>query len=156
MGLDMYLVGKRYLLGFDKDDQKISNDISEMFPELKNLPNRFGSASPVKQIEVEVGYWRKANAVHDWFVKNVQDGEDDCGYYHVSREQLKKLRDLCQQVLAERERAHELLPTTVGFFFGSTDYDEWYFNGLESTIEIIDSALALPAHMWDLEYHSSW
>jgi hypothetical protein len=155
MGLDMYLVGKRYLSGFDKDDQKISGDISKMFPELKNIPNRFGSASPVKQVEVEVGYWRKANAVHDWFVKNVQDGEDDCGYYHVSREQLEHLRDTCQQVLAERERAHELLPTTQGFFFGGTDYDEWYFNGLESTIEIVDCALALP-DMWDIEYHSSW
>ena len=27
----------------------------------------------------EVGYWRKANAIHGWFVRNVQNGKDDCG-----------------------------------------------------------------------------
>ena len=155
MGLDMYLVGKRYLSGFNEADKKVAEAVGEMFSELKNIPGRFGTASPVKQIEVEVGYWRKANAVHDWFVKNVQDGEDDCKSYYVSREKLEELRSLCQRVLDDREQARELLPTTQGFFFGSTEYDEWYFKDIESTIRIVDSALELP-DSWDLEYHSSW
>ena len=36
----------------------------------------------------EVGYWRKANQIHKWFVDNVQDGVDDCGEYKVTKEQL--------------------------------------------------------------------
>ena len=123
MGLDMYLVGKRYLSGFDEADKKVAEAVGEMFSELKNIPGRFGTVSPVKQVEAEVGYWRKANAVHDWFVKNVQDGEDDCKSYYVSREKLEELRSLCQRVLDDREQARELLPTTQGFFFGSTEYD---------------------------------
>ena len=29
-----------------------------------------------------------------------------------------------------KDEVHTLLPTTDGFFFGSTDYDDWYFDGL--------------------------
>ena len=45
-----------------------------------------------------VGYWRKANQIHHWFVENVQDGEDDCGDYEVSVEQLKYLLDICKLI----------------------------------------------------------
>jgi hypothetical protein len=34
-------------------------------------------------------------------------------------------------VLENPKKAHELLPTRAGFFFGSTDYDEWYFKDVE-------------------------
>lgn len=52
----------------------------------------------VNMICEEVGYWRKANAIHKWFVDNVQDGEDDCGSYEVDREQLERLLHLCHLV----------------------------------------------------------
>ena len=44
-------------------------------------------------------YWRKANHIHNWFVENVQYGDDDCGLYEVSVEQLMELRDVCQKVI---------------------------------------------------------
>ena len=31
--------------------------------------------------------------------------------------------------------AEELLPTTRGFFFGGTEYDQWYFEDIEDTIK---------------------
>ena len=47
-----------------------------------------------------VMYWRKANAIHRWFVNNVQGGEDDCEFhFEVTKEVLKKLRDVCKEVL---------------------------------------------------------
>jgi len=51
--------------------------------------------------------------------------------------------------------AAEQLPTANGFFFGGTDYDEWYFRDVENTIRIIDECLQLP-NSWDFEYRSSW
>lgn len=156
MGLDMYLSGKRYISKyFNEGDEAVAGSIQQQFPELQKMTGRFGDTSPVKEVRIEAGYWRKANAIHDWFVKNCQDGTDDCGDYHVGREQLKELRDLCQQVLEDHSLAAELLPTTSGFFFGSTDYDEYYFQDLTSTVEIIDECLGLP-EAWDFEYHSSW
>ena len=105
--------------------------------------------------ETEVGYWRKANAVHQWFVDNCQNGEDDCRQAYVSREALTTLRDLCQQVLNDHSLAEELLPTQAGFFFGSTEYDEYYFGDLADTIRIIDDALSC-GDEWTFAYQSSW
>ncbi len=38
-----------------------------------------GSVGEVTTIREEVLYWRKANAIHQWFVENVQGGEDHFG-----------------------------------------------------------------------------
>lgn len=156
MGLDMYLNARRYLSKhFNEGDEQIAESISKHFPELGGRKGRWGDPSPVKEVHIEVGYWRKANAVHDWFVREVQGGEDNCAPYYVEREQLQELRDLCQKVLDDREQARELLPPAAGFFFGSTDIDEGYFSDLELTIQNIDNALSLPNN-WQIEYQSSW
>ena len=156
MGLDMYLSGKRYISNhFNEGDGERAEAIQKLFPELADRKGRWGDASPVKQVEIEAGYWRKANQIHQWFVTNVQGGEDECRPHYVSREQLQELRALCEEVLADKSKAPELLPTASGFFFGNTDYDEWYFQGLEQTVKIIDDCLELP-ESWDFEYRSSW
>lgn len=156
MGLDMYLNAKRYLSRYrNPNDRAVADAVVKLFPELQPIADRLGEDMPVKEISVEAGYWRKANAIHDWFVKNVQDGEDECRPHYVSREQLESLRDVCKRVLSFRHLAVELLPTTKGFFFGSTEYDDYYYQDLEQTVAIIDHALSLPVE-WDFEYISSW
>lgn len=156
MGLDMYLSGKRYMTKiFNKEDEARMLAIQAQFPELAGRKGRWGDASPVKEVSIELGYWRKANHIHNWFVKNVQGGKDECQPHYVSREHLKELRSICEQVLENNELASTLLPTTPGFFFGGTDYDEYYFEECRDTIEFIDSAMELPTS-WDFEYRSSW
>ena len=156
MGLDMYLTGKRYMASwYDEHDDEKRTAIQIMFPELVSFPASHGDPSPVREVRIEVGYWRKANAIHDWFVKNVQDGEDECQPHYVSREHLEQLRSLCEQVWADPSRAEQLLPTAKGFFFGDTSYDENYLDGLRHTVDIIDRCLTLP-DAWEFEYYSSW
>lgn len=46
-----------------------------------------------------MGYWRKANHIHKWFVDNVQNGVDDCKTYPVKRTDIEQLRDTCNHVL---------------------------------------------------------
>jgi hypothetical protein len=105
--------------------------------------------------EDEIGYWRKANHIHQWFVENVQAGNDDCASYPVTQVQLSELLEVCNRVLAFKHLAHEQLPTKGGFFFGSIDYNEWYYTDVEQTIKIITDALALPATS-QIYYQSSW
>jgi hypothetical protein len=88
MGLDMYLYAKKYIW-CDNDDERTKLNAA--------LPCPF-SEDP-KEITYEVMYWRKMNAIHAWFVERVQDGNDDCGDYWVSKDQLVELRDLCQKVI---------------------------------------------------------
>ena len=101
-----------------------------------------------------VCYWRKANAIHRWFVENVQDGVDDCGIYIVSVEQLKELLHLAKEALASSEPAN-FLPTMSGFFFGGTDYGEWYREDLKHTIKTLSEIIRLDEFKL-YEYHAWW
>lgn len=94
----------------------------------------------------QFAYWRKANAIHNWFVENIQDGNDDQRDYFVPVEALQDLLNVVDEVLDDNTKASELLPTREGFFFGSTDYDEGYFQDLKDTKEILEKAIADGGH----------
>ena len=154
MGLDQYLYAKKFAHGGDwgTDDDK------QLFASLvatSKVEEFMDTDFPTAFIEVKVAQWRKQNAIHHWFVSNCQNGEDDCRSTHVGREQLEELRNLCREVLADPTLADELLPTSNGFFFGSTDYSEWYIEGLTYTADTIDKLFTMP-NDWDFEYSSSW
>ena len=147
MGLDMYLTASRLIWQHDKRDQKIAMNIATQFPD---IPGR------LKEVEYEVAYWRKANAIHNWFVKNVQDGKDECEKFDVSIEQLQSLVSACKSVLARHSLAEKLLPPTSGFFFGNTDIDDWYFEDLQKTINMLMPVIEADMTGWDIQYRSSW
>lgn len=105
--------------------------------------------------EVQVGYWRKANAIHKWFVDNAQDGVDECQEAAVTMDQIQALLDTVNEVLADHSKAGELLPPEAGFFFGDTEVDDWYFDDLASTKEILTDVIANNGD-WEIFYQSSW
>ena len=112
-----------------------------------------------EQISFEAMYWRKANAIHNWFVREEQEGVDNCAEYSVSTEALAELRDICNKVLVDPSKADELLPPQSGFFFGSTDVDEWYLEQLKYTVDRLDVLLDLPQvkeRKINFYYSSSW
>jgi len=92
-------------------------------------------------VDTELVYWRKANAIHNFFT-SLKEQHESCESIEVTKDMLGMLLDRCTMVLEDRSRADELLPTTSGFFFGSTQYDEWYFNKLEDTIRDITPILS--------------
>jgi hypothetical protein len=81
------------------------------------------------ELEMRLGYWRKFNALHSWFVKNVQKEVDDCGSYIVTKKQLESLHE--ELKLINEHNVDEILPTQEGFFFGGTEYDEYYWEEIE-------------------------
>ena len=146
MGLDMFLISERYVWQDEESLQEAAS--AHIFPELP-------AGASLRKVEAEVGYWRKANAIHRWFVHNVQDGIDECQKSKVDRPELQQLQKLCEQVMAEPNKASTLLPTSSGFFFGSTDYSEAYWDDIKMTIDVCQRALKLPEN-WDIYYQSSW
>jgi len=107
----------------------------------------------------DVGYWRKANAIHNWFVQELADGVDECQEIKVTMEDLYRLRDLCKQLLKDRDdkEAQDKLPTTRGFFFGTTEYDEGYWYDLEKTALIIDYLDYMSSYRHEgFIYQASW
>jgi hypothetical protein len=154
MGLDMYLSAKKFHSDAEWRPQNTRDEFNRL-KQVSGVGHLMTKEHPHVYLEVSVGYWRKQNAIHQWFVDNCQGGEDDCRTSYVSREQLQELKSLCEEVLAKPESADYELPTTSGFFFGSTEYDDWYFDGLRETVEIVDRCLEMPEE-WEFEYHSSW
>ena len=156
MGLDQYLYANTYLsdgswLGAEK------NQAFERVKEALEADSFINKDYPSASVNVKVGYWRKANQIHNWFVENVQDGEDNCKEYHVSREELQELLDLCKTVkTGGSETAEELLPPSPGFFFGTYEIDEWYWQNIDDTIEQLERVLSKVPEDWSFAYQSSW
>lgn len=145
----------------------------------------YGDGSIMEQ----VGYWRKENSIHKWFVEHVQDGIDDCEYHHeCTKEILEELLDTCEEVkriailkpakvvngqtfingkwencyedgevIVNADEVAALLPTQGGFFFGGTEYDNWYMRGVEDTIDILTKVLETTDFEKEMIYYrSSW
>jgi hypothetical protein len=165
MGLDMYLRYRKNFSGYNLGDSDPA--IYQQVIEAAGLADAASKDSPYATVEVTAMYWRKANMIHTWFVDTLGGGVDECQEIHVPREKLKELRDLCFEALSVpagmslTEHAEKVLPTASGFFFGSTEYDEWYVQDLQSTMDGLDRVLAtLPddgeGWDWSLIYQASW
>lgn len=79
-------------------------------------------------------YWRKVNAVHRFFCEKhlAETGQelDDCETIKIKPQWLNELCSRILSVLHWNDNAEVLLPTQDGFFFGSTDYDDYYYQDL--------------------------
>ena len=158
MGLDMYLRRSVYI-GANYEHNKIEGEINIT---RNGIPVKIIFQN-VTEIEESCGYWRKANAIHKWFIENVQEGVDNCKEYYVSKDKLEMLLDICNKIKANPILAPELLPTQEGFFFGNTDYEECYWDDIELTIKILNIVLADTEERngktylrGDIYYQSSW
>lgn len=175
MGLDMYLYRTKKVEGLVAEDYEaienaVSNislkkdfvsientmdkeDYKPVFAELNVVVKQRGKYSSWCSIFEDMGYWRKANAIHSFFVEQTQGGEDKCQTSIVPKEVLEDLLDRCVRVLKLKKiyltdgiikdgvGAEDLLPTQGGFFFGGTEFDEWYFQNVAETKRIITKVL---------------
>jgi len=155
MGLDMYLSRRIYVKHYDfKGDKNFEIEVKQGG---KIVP--FILPKQISYLVSEVIYWRKANAIHNWFVENVQGGTDDCGTYEVEVDQLKELVATCKEEIKIEGKTETGLEPTSGFFFGSTEKDKWYFDTLKETVKVLEADFALQEkhEQYDTyEYYSSW
>ena len=170
MGLDMYLTRRSYVQNWSHTKPEHRHEITVLRGGVLRddiKPER------ISYIIEQVAYWRKANAIHKWFVDHVQGGKDDCQESYVEPSQLRELVGLCKQVLVTVETvegdiqtgktyypdgkvvensvtgqvvaqpgvAEKLLPTQEGFFFGSTEYSQYYLEDLRRTVEQLEPLL---------------
>lgn len=161
MGLDMYLRRRIFLNNYPKKSSVTVTAYGRSEDSEAETFTLEGTTSIVQ----DGMYWRKANAIHQWFVDNVQEGEDNCRAYEVSFDQLLELKDTCKKVLDCPALASDILAPQGGFFFGSTEVDECYFNDLKDTVSFIEEEeerrekeFPKGDGIWGVyyEYQSSW
>ena len=124
------------------------------------------------EMDCELKYWRKANAIHRWFIENCADGVDDCSPIEVTAEDIERLVTVCKDVvkhcavipttedgdisICNVEYANNLLPTGGGFFFGSTEYDDYYISQIQRTAEVLEDILLNRDEEDTYIYQASW
>jgi len=160
MGLDMYLYLEHYESKHHDYEHQENNVAGDFYPkELRTLGDKHIKHNFLsKETKYQVGYWRKANAIHKWFV-DYSNREDDCRDILVDKKALKDLRDICVKVKNDHSLAPMLLPTEDGFFFGSTEYGDWYFQDIDYTIDMLNDVISFldkNDHYWDCIYCASW
>jgi len=99
------------------------------FPELEALLQKEAEQS---YLEYDA-YFRKVNFLFKYY-------EDrgkmyDQYYAFTDADDIDDIIDRCERVLKNHELANELLPTQSGFFFGGTDYDDWYFSDVKDCLK---------------------
>lgn len=175
MGLDMTLSARRYLSGWEssyyRNDAAAKNGRVEM--ELfDSMLEGFGldrdditEDLPSATVSIDIAYWRKANAIHNWFVENVADGVDNCEAMGVDRSQLGELIKTLGDVLGLRHSGSEesglsiedLLPTRGGSFFGTTEYEDYFWEYVQWTYDKLISITENPKFDgFDFVYQASW
>ena len=175
MGLDMYLNKHTYVKNWSYYSPEEINKITvkkggKLRKDIK--PER------ISHIVEEVAYWRKFNALHNWFVNFCGDGNDDCKPIYIRTEQFEELLTLLKTVKEKLDNSklitkmtnngqvevyecekeiEDLFPTASVFFFGSTEIDEYYKNDIDSTIEMLEGILSEGSDsVSDYYYRASW
>jgi hypothetical protein len=176
MGLDMYFEKATKVEGWKpKDYIKANNFINEINasnlqfdPKKIQLDHTYPSNLDIKvnmisetqgyfYILEQVGYLRKANQIHNWLVKNIQDGKDECQSVIFTKNKIIQLQQICHEVLENFLIAPEILPTTKGFFFGSSEYDFEYLEDIKDAYRICNQILSTTDFEKEvILYYSSW
>lgn len=88
--------------GIDEEDIDMDK-INKLMPLMKTTYRDWDieKVYPHTSCIEEIGYWQKANAIHFWFVSNIQNGVDDCGSYAVKKEDLVELLFVCKDVMRD-------------------------------------------------------
>lgn len=153
----------------NKELQDKTSNLYQALKDLTYEETRYDFKGQEVYLDSEVAYWRKANAIHNYIYTNfAEEYQHDYDTIFLTKENLtdllidckKVLNDLTEDKIIEKiekqdfftketyynyiydsKLAREILPTTDGFFFGSTDYDNYYKEDIENTIEQLEKVL---------------
>ena len=104
---------------FDNCEFKVVS--KEELEDLKERTDKLSAIKPYRRMRI---WWKPEN---EGKIANPKEGE----HYWV-----KKLYRKADKALAE-----DLLPTTSGFFYGSTEYDQYYWNDVKEVNEWVTNLL---------------
>ena len=94
-----------------------------------------------KEETEEIGYFRKVNFLIPFFEERTGEEIENCELVYITEEDIEELIRRCKEVLDNHEEANILLPTTTGFFYGSDEYDEYYFDNVQEVLDYCQNNL---------------
>ena len=107
-------------------EKELENANNSSVKEFNSLQNEYDELNPWK----EVAYFRKVNFLLPFF----EYGEN-CSRLEIDDYKIDELLFKCKQVLEDHSLAETLLPTLGGFFFGNSEYNDWYFEDVKEVYD---------------------
>ena len=101
-------------------------------------------------------YFRKVNFLIPFVESKIDHELDDCEVVKLTKADLEALVERCKEVLAHHDKAELLLPTRGGFFFGGTEYDEWYFNDVQEVHDEVSDLLSTMTSRMKASFSAWW
>lgn len=94
----MYLEKKTYVKNWDhmSPEERTHITIKKGGKIVKTINKK-----KISHIIEEIGYWRKANMVHKFFIDNCGGGDDNCSDMYVPSEALEDLLARCNRIVKE-------------------------------------------------------
>lgn len=151
-------------INYYEENEKISPSLPKEKAEILLSLYRKGELEPF-----DIGYWHRAEAIHEWFIKNVQGNDDDQKIHIVTKEQIIELLNLCKKVWASSKLINGKVIVASHYTNGETKpiyedglvikdpqipkkllpcnsgifekYDKCYLEDIKETIEILTAVL---------------
>lgn len=146
MGLDQYIKKSTYVN--DKMRYQFGQH-EDLFVGMKT--------SRIQTIQEEIAYFCKFNALHRHIVETEETDDDNCRDFYFNP-YIRTLKEICEDILKGKnpEVAHALLPAGEGFFFGTLEYDDWYFEDVQHLKDVLDQILAEDPRLEHSYYYYAW
>ncbi len=168
MGLDMYFSRRTYVSSFrstrDADGKWGERDVNNMELKFDDADLSHINLKNVRYIEELFGEFRKFNALHAYVVDNFGGGKDECQIIYLDIDDIIQIQEVLSLVkeslsIGDKVIAGQTLPPSEGFFFGSTDIDEWYENDVKEAVEVFGKVIeehSIVGHNASYTYQASW
>lgn len=154
MGLDIHFYKQKRLEGQAKEAcRHLEAKYEELVQEIARLEDKGNNDATLEKLYeekekcsldvkkltefTEVAYFRKVNFLVDFF-----GYKENLSEVTITREKIELLIKKCKIVLENNELVKDLLPTVPGFFFGSLEYDEDYFESVADVLHEFEKILS--------------
>ena len=164
----MYFSRRTYVSSFrstrDADGKWGERDVNNMELKFDDADLSHINLKNVRYIEELFGEFRKFNALHAYVVDNFGGGKDECQVIYLDIDNLIQIHEMLSLVkeslsIGDKVIASQTLPPSEGFFFGSTEIDEWYEKDVNEAVEVFGKIIeehSIVGHNASYSYQASW
>lgn len=148
--------------GWEVDEEKLDPELASDLELCRKENAELDAEKPASWNAEEYHYWRKFNALHGYIVNTFADGVDECQTIEIGKDGVAKIVSALKKTLRMLKSkkgfdADELPVKPVGgFFFGSTDIDDYYKSNVEDAIKVFSELYESLADDETVFYEASW
>lgn len=148
--------------GWEIDESRLSEDQKIDYTNYLKEHKVLEDGKPASADAEEIFYWRKFNALHGFIVDTFAGGVDECQTIEIGKDGVAKIVSALKKTARMLNAKHGFDPTKLpikpvgGFFFGSTEIDDYYKRNIKEAFEMFSELLVSLSDDETVFYEASW